>query len=104
MADTKMQRRDLLKAAAGTAAAATATALGTPVRAQGNVPAVSATPLVRPADIVLTNGKIITVDRAFSIARPSPLPATASSRSARTRRWRRSRRRRPASSISRARR
>ena len=68
MADTRIQRRDLLKAAAGTAAAATATALGAPVRAQSNVPAVSATPLVRPADVVLTNGKIITVDRTFSIA------------------------------------
>jgi predicted amidohydrolase YtcJ len=32
------------------------------------MPAVPATPLVRPADLVLTNGKIITVDRGFTVA------------------------------------
>jgi hypothetical protein len=62
---TRVGRRDVLKAAAGTALAAAVETPAARVEAQG---APSAVPLVRPADLVLTNGKIITVDRAFTIA------------------------------------
>ena len=53
-----MRRRDILNGAAG---ATLATALH-------NLPAQAAQAVVRPADFVLKNGKIITVDRAFTIA------------------------------------
>jgi predicted amidohydrolase YtcJ len=55
-----MRRRDLLNGAAG---ATLATALGSKITAQA---AQAAT--VRPAEFVLKNGKIITVDRNFTIA------------------------------------
>jgi predicted amidohydrolase YtcJ len=67
MADKRVGRRDVLKAAAGAALAAAAESPAARVEAQG-APAAPAVPLVRPADLVLTNGKIITVDRAFTIA------------------------------------
>jgi predicted amidohydrolase YtcJ len=63
-----VRRRDVLRGAAG---AAMGTALGaaasTRADAQG-VASVPASPVVRPADLVLTNGKVLTVDRAFTIA------------------------------------
>jgi predicted amidohydrolase YtcJ len=55
-----MRRRDVLNGAAG---ATLATALGPNLPAQAAQAAV-----VRPADFVLKNGKIITVDRGFTIA------------------------------------
>src|SRR5215471_18143085 len=55
-----MRRRDVLNGAAG---ATLATALGPNLAAQAAQVAV-----VRPADFVLKNGKIITVDRGFTIA------------------------------------
>jgi Amidohydrolase family len=62
-------RRNVLKAAAGTALGAVAGA--TPaarVEAQNAAAGTRALALpLRPADLVLTNGKIITVDRAFTI-------------------------------------
>src|SRR5262245_6623588 len=66
MSDKTMRRRDILNGAAGaTIATALAANAATNANAQGTVaPALTA----RPADIVLRNGKIITVDRAFSIA------------------------------------
>jgi hypothetical protein len=67
MADRTMRRRDLLKAAAGTAMG-TALGGGDRANAQGAPPPAPANPVVQPADLVLTNGKIITVDRAFTIA------------------------------------
>ncbi len=54
-------RREFLKVAAGAS-------LGTIMPAQAQSPSLPASPLVRPADLVLTNGKIITVDRGFTIA------------------------------------
>ncbi len=64
-----MRRRDILNGAAG---ATIATALGPNLLVQANAQAPgSSTPASvgnRPADLVLRNGKIITVDRAFSIA------------------------------------
>jgi predicted amidohydrolase YtcJ len=67
MADKTLRRRDVLAGAAGTAMATT---LGTLAdRADAQVPApIPASPVVRPADLVLRNAKIITVDRAFTIA------------------------------------
>ena len=66
MADRGIGRRDVLKAGAGTALAAAAGTPASRVEAQ-TAPAAPAAPL-RPAELVLTNGKIITVDRAFTIA------------------------------------
>jgi predicted amidohydrolase YtcJ len=69
MADNTMRRRDMLKAAAGTAMGTfLAAAPAVPADAQGAPRQAPASPVVRPADLVLTNGKIITVDRAFTIA------------------------------------
>ena len=63
-----MGRRDLLKAAAGSAAAVAAGVGPTVAAAQGSGATVPAGPVVRPADLVLTNGRIVTVDRTFTIA------------------------------------
>jgi predicted amidohydrolase YtcJ len=67
MADKTLRRRDVLAGAAGTAMATTLATLAdrADAQAQAQVPA---SPVVRPADLVLRNGKIITVDRAFTIA------------------------------------
>ena len=62
-----MRRRDILRTAAGTVAAA----LGSNAASANMQPAAAssqASPVVRPADLVLRNGKIITVDRAFTIS------------------------------------
>jgi predicted amidohydrolase YtcJ len=66
MADETMPRRDFLKgAAAGTVA--TAVAAGTAAPASAQI-APAAAPATRAADLVLTNGKVITVDAAFTVA------------------------------------
>jgi predicted amidohydrolase YtcJ len=54
-------RREFLKAAAGAS-------LSTVMPAQAQAQALPASPVVRPADLVLKNGKIITVDKGFTIA------------------------------------
>src|SRR5271167_908057 len=68
MADETMPRRDFLKGAAAGTLAATAIATGTaaPTSAQVAHPPASAS--TRAADLVLANGKVITVDAAFTIA------------------------------------
>jgi predicted amidohydrolase YtcJ len=69
MADKTVRRRDILKGAAGTAiAAAAGSAPADPADAQPAGSPMAARPVVRPADLILTNGKIVTVDRAFTIA------------------------------------
>jgi predicted amidohydrolase YtcJ len=69
MTDKTVRRRDILKGAAGTAIAAAAGSAPTnPADALPAAPPMAARPVVRPADLVLTNGKIITVDRAFTVA------------------------------------
>jgi predicted amidohydrolase YtcJ len=69
MADKTVRRRDILTGAAGTAIAAAAGSAPTnPADAQPATPLTAARPVVRPADLVLTNGKIITVDRTFTLA------------------------------------
>jgi predicted amidohydrolase YtcJ len=50
------------------AAAATGLAGRHSVQAQGTAARTPATPLVRPADTILRNGKVVTVDSAFTIA------------------------------------
>jgi predicted amidohydrolase YtcJ len=65
MTDKILRRRDVLTGAAGTAMATTLATLAGRADAQAPVPA---SPVVRPADLVLRNAKIITVDRAFTIA------------------------------------
>src|SRR5262245_52417540 len=71
MPDETVPRRDFLKGA-GAAGAAMATALASsltaPTATQTAPPRASATPATRPADLVLKNGKVITVDAAFTIA------------------------------------
>ncbi len=59
------RRRFLVEASA---AALSGLATTTSLRAQQSAPRAPATPRVPPADIVLKNGKIITVDQAFSVA------------------------------------
>jgi predicted amidohydrolase YtcJ len=70
MPDETMPRRDFLKGA-GAAGAAVATALASsltaPTTAQTAPPRTSATPASRPADLVLKNGKVITIDAGFTI-------------------------------------
>jgi predicted amidohydrolase YtcJ len=65
MTDKSMPRRRFL-AAAGAAAAGTLAA-SRPAASQTAAPP-PAMPMVRPADTILKNGNIITVDRAFTIA------------------------------------
>jgi hypothetical protein len=101
MADRSLGRRDVLKAGAGTALAAAAGTARVEAQAGSAAPA---TPVARPADLVLTNGKIITVDRAFTIADSITIAGDRIAAVGRGRRWRRSPLRRPASSTSRARR
>src|SRR5688572_3369136 len=60
MAGGPMRRREILKGAGTTIAAA----LGLGFASQANAQAAT----TRPADLVLRNGKIITVDRNFTIA------------------------------------
>jgi len=63
-------RRDLPKrAASGIAIAGTiGAAFSAAAAVQTKVPRPSANPVIRPADLILTNGKIITVDASFTIA------------------------------------
>jgi hypothetical protein len=70
MAPNTLPRRDLLKhAATGTALAATAGgAFVTAVVAQTKKPGLPAGSVIRAADIVLKNSKVITVDSSFTIA------------------------------------
>ncbi len=66
MTKTRFPRRDFLKAgAAGVAAAPFAGGLVAPAAAQPSVPAA---PASRPADLILRNGKVITVDAGSAIA------------------------------------
>jgi predicted amidohydrolase YtcJ len=62
--DTPIPRRRFLTGAA----AAAGGLVGRFAQAQGTAPRQPAAPLVRPADTVLRNGKIVTVDAAFTIA------------------------------------
>ena len=69
MADKSMRRREILQAATSTTIAAALTPnLAAQAAAQPTGTATPASPIVRPADLVLRNGKIITVDRTFTIA------------------------------------
>jgi FtsP/CotA-like multicopper oxidase with cupredoxin domain len=71
MADETILRRDFLKGAgaAGTAmAAALASGRTAPAAAQTAPLPASANAAVRPADLVLKNGNVVTVDAAFTIA------------------------------------
>jgi predicted amidohydrolase YtcJ len=63
--NTLIPRRRFL---AGAAAAAGGLVGGRSARAQGTAPREPAAPLVRPADTILRNGKVVTVDSAFTIA------------------------------------
>jgi TAT (twin-arginine translocation) pathway signal sequence len=71
MADETIPRRNFLKGA-GAAGAAVATSLASSLAAsaaaQTAPPPTSVNPATRPADLVLKNGKVITVDAAFTIA------------------------------------
>jgi predicted amidohydrolase YtcJ len=71
MTDEAIPRRDFLKGA-GVAGAAVATALAgglaAPAAAQTAPPTTASASGIRPADLILKNGKIITVDAAFTIA------------------------------------
>jgi predicted amidohydrolase YtcJ len=67
MADETMPRRDFLKAAAA-GTVATAVAAGTAAPASARIAPPSASAATRPADLVFTNGKVITIDAAFTIA------------------------------------
>ena len=71
MADMKIPRRHFLKATAfarATLASGLSAASAPSAKAQSVTPPVPAGPRVRPADLILKNGKIVTVDTAFSIA------------------------------------
>src|SRR5262249_6801235 len=64
-----LPRRDFLKGAA--AGAAIATGLGASSAAavaQPAAPRAAAEPMIRPADLVLRNGKVLTVDAGFTVA------------------------------------
>jgi predicted amidohydrolase YtcJ len=63
--ETLIPRRRFLT---GAAAAAGGLVGGRSARAQGTAPREPAAPLVRPADMILRNGKVVTVDSAFTIA------------------------------------
>jgi predicted amidohydrolase YtcJ len=62
-----IRRRDVIKAAAA-APALVVPALAAAAAAQAAVNPSPAAPVARPADLVLKSGKIITVDRAFTVA------------------------------------
>jgi predicted amidohydrolase YtcJ len=64
MTNTLIPRRRFL---AGVAAAAGGLVSGCPALAQGTAARQPAAPLVRPADTILKNGRIITVDSGFTI-------------------------------------
>src|ERR1700747_3083603 len=63
--DTPIPRRRFLT---GAAVAAGGLVGGRSARPQGTAPAQPAAPLTRPADTILRNGKVVTVDSAFTIA------------------------------------
>jgi predicted amidohydrolase YtcJ len=70
MARNTIPRRDLLKRAAAGAAATVAVGRGfsTPSAAQTTTTRPSASPIIRPADLILKNGKVITLNASFTIA------------------------------------
>ena len=67
MAGEPVPRRAFLKGAAAASAVAATMGVG-PVSAQVHGPSLPASVVRRPADLILRNGKIITVDASFSIA------------------------------------
>jgi predicted amidohydrolase YtcJ len=70
MTDESIPRRDFLKGAVGTAVTlgAGATASAQAQALVSTVPSVPASAAARPADLILKNGKVITIDAAFTIA------------------------------------
>ena len=69
MAAETIPRRDFLKAAAAGTAIATNSAAGvSEATAQSATPRAPANPIIRPADLVLNSGKVITVDPSFTVA------------------------------------
>jgi len=67
-----LRRRFLTGAAAAAAGGLAASHLA---KAQGDAPRTPATPRVPPADLILKNGKIVTVDPAFTIAQAIAIAA-----------------------------
>ncbi len=65
MTDTSIPRRQFI---AGASAAAANGLVGRATAQAQDTPRVPAAPLVRPADTILRNGKIVTVDSAFTVA------------------------------------
>jgi predicted amidohydrolase YtcJ len=72
MPKSSMERRHFI---AGAAAAAVSGLAGSHSAAQSSPPRTLPTPLVRPADIVLKNGKVLTVDGTFTIAQAIAITA-----------------------------
>ena len=69
MASDTLPRRDFLKgAAAGTAIARGLGASSAAAVAQPAAPSAAAEPVMRTADLVLKNGKVLTVDASFTVA------------------------------------
>jgi hypothetical protein len=98
MTEERVPRRDFLKVTAGTALTFGA---GLPATAQTSASAPPSPPFstAQPAEFILKNAKVITVDANFSIAQAIAIAGERSSPSARMRQWRRMPHRRPASSI-----
>jgi hypothetical protein len=84
MMDKSLPRRRFLTRASATLAGALAGSHS--AKAQIGTQRPRATTLVRPADTILKNGKVITVDRSFPSHKQSLSQQTASSRSDLTRR------------------
>src|SRR6516162_8173206 len=72
MPKSSMERRHFI---AGAAAAAVSGLAGSHSAAQSSPPRTLPTPLVRPAEIVLKNGKVLTVDGTFTIAQAIAITA-----------------------------
>src|SRR6516164_577629 len=72
MPKSLMERRQFI---AGAGAAAASVLAGSHSAAQSSPPRTLPTPLVRPADIVLKNGKVLTVDGTFTIAQAIAIAA-----------------------------
>jgi predicted amidohydrolase YtcJ len=68
MAGKEIPRRDLLKGAGTAIAASIGASVWTPAEAQVQERLVSTNSVLRSADLILRNGKIITIDPSFTIA------------------------------------